>query len=290
MPSQDVVYFYWKSINLEAYMKDREKKRRNLINRLDGLRKGIDKLQEAISEFQKSEEQIQEKLIEYEKLSALGRLTANVAHEIRNPITVIGGLTERLKKSFVQEPKQKEYMDLISLEAKKLEEILKDVLIFSNKAIFQREMQDIHKIINDSLNTYKDKCENININIKKLFGDIPQIYIDEKQVRFAIDNLISNAIDAMPDRGTLTIITNVESLSGKNYVTLKVMDTGVGISEDRLAIIYEPFFTTKTTKQQAWLGLAITRKIVEGHGGLIKVDSVVGKGSTFALYFPYRAK
>jgi len=269
-------------------MKDREKTRRHLMSRLDGLREGIDKLQEAIGEFQKSEEQMQEKLIEYETLSAIGRLTANVAHEIRNPITVIGGLTERLKKNFVQEPKQKEYLDLISLEVRKLEEILKDVLIFSNKAVFKREMQDIHKIINDSLNTYKDKCEYININ--KLFGDIPQIYIDEKQVRFAVDNLISNAIDAMPDAGTLTIITNVESLNGKNYVTLKVKDTGVGISEDKLAMIYEPFFTTKTTKEEAWLGLPITRKIVEGHGGLIKVDSVVGKGSTFALYFPYRAK
>src|SRR4030042_609608 len=141
-------------------MKDREKTRRRLMNRLDGLRKGIDKLQEAISKFQKSED------------------------------------------------------------------ILKDVLIFSNKAVFKREIQDIHKIIDDSLNTYKDKCENININ--KLFGDIPQIYIDEKQVRFAIDNLISNAIDAMPDAGALTIITNVDSLSGKNHVTIKVIDTGGG--------------------------------------------------------------
>ena len=269
-------------------MTDREKTRSQLMNRLDGLRKMLDGLQVAISEFQKSEEKMQEKLIEYETLSALGRLTANVAHEIRNPITVIGGLTKRLKESFAQEPKRKEYLDQISLEARKLEEILKDVLIFSNKAVFKREIRDIHKIINDSLNSCKDKCENININT--LFGDIPRIYIDEKQVRFAIDNLISNAVDAMPDAGTLTIITTVESLSGKNHVALKVMDTGCGISEEKLAMIYEPFFTTKTTKQEAWLGLPITRKIVEGHGGLIKVDSVVGKGSTFALYFPYRVE
>jgi signal transduction histidine kinase len=254
----------------------------------NAIRETIMVLNEQLNESRKAKKKLHDKLIEYETLSALGRLTANVAHEIRNPITVIGGLTERLKKSFVQEPKQKEYLDLISLEAKKLEEILKDVLIFSNRAVFKREMQDIHKIINDSLNTYKDKCENININ--KLFGDIPQIYIDEKQVRFAIDNLISNAIDAMPDGGALTIITNVDSLSGKKYVILKVTDTGVGISEEKLAMIYEPFFTTKTTKQEAWLGLPITRKIVEGHGGLIKVDSVVGKGSTFALYFPYRVQ
>jgi signal transduction histidine kinase len=269
-------------------MKDREKTRRQITNRLDGLHKMLDELQEAISEFQKSEEQIQEKIIEYEKLSALGRLTANVAHEIRNPITVIGGLTERLKKSFVQEPKQKEYLDIISLEAKKLEEILKDVLIFSDKAVFKREMKDINKVIDDSLNVYEDTCKNVSIDVNKLLGNVPQIYIDESQVRIAISNLILNAIDAMPYGGILTVITNVESLGGKNYGALKVMDTGVGIPEEKLAMIYEPFFTKKTTKQEEWLGLPITRKIVEGHGGLIKVDSVVGKGSTFALYFPYR--
>jgi signal transduction histidine kinase len=254
----------------------------------DTVRETIKIVSDQLKDSRKKEETLQEKIIEYEKLSALGRLTANVAHEIRNPLTVIGGLTERLKKSFVQEPKQKEYLDLISLEVRKLEEILKDVLIFSNKAVFKRAMQDIHQIINDSLNAYKDKCENIHIN--RLFGDVPQIYIDEKQVRFAIDNLISNAIDAMHDAGTLTLSTTVEHFGEKNYVALKVMDTGVGISEDKLAMIFEPFFTTKTIKQDEWLGLPITRKIVEGHGGLIKVDSVVGKGSTFALYFPYRAK
>jgi signal transduction histidine kinase len=110
---------------------------------------------------------MREKLIEYETLAALGRLTANVAHEIRNPITVIGGLTERLKKNFVHEPKQKEYLDLISLEVKKLEVILKDVLIFSNKAVFKREIQDIHKIINDSLNTYQDKCPTFKVEVQQ---------------------------------------------------------------------------------------------------------------------------
>ena len=247
-------------------------------------------LNEQLKESRKAEKKLHEKINEYEKLSALGRLTANVAHEIRNPITVIGGLTERLKKSFAHEAKEREYIELISSEAKKLEEILKDVLVFSDKGVFKRELHDIRKIINDSLYAYEDTCKNASIEIKKLLGDVPPIFIDESQVGVAINNLISNAIDAMPDGGTLTIITNIEYLSGKNHVAVKVMDTGVGISEEKLTMIYEPFFTTKTIKQEAWLGLPITRKIVEGHGGLIKADSLVGKGSTFALYFPYRAK
>ncbi len=94
----------------------------------------------------------------------------------------------------------------------------------------------------------------------------------------------------MRDGGTLTVTTNTESINGKNLVALKIKDTGVGIAEEKLKMIYEPFFTTKSTKQETGLGLPITRKIIEGHGGLIKIDSAVGKGSVFTLYFPYRAK
>jgi signal transduction histidine kinase len=271
-------------------LRDREKKKKQLVDKLVDLRKMLDELQEAISEFQKAEEQIQEKIIEYEKLSALGRLTANVAHEIRNPITVIGGLTERLKKSISKEAKEKEYLEAISSEAKRLEEILKDVLLFSDKAFFQREMKDINRIIEDSLIIYEDACKNAAIRLSKIFGDVPQIFIDERQVRAAITNLLSNAIDAMPDGGTLTVTTNVEYISGKNYVAVKVADTGVGIAEENLKMIYEPFFTTKSTKQETGLGLPITRKIVEGHGGLIKIDSAIGKGSAFTIFFPYRSR
>ena len=243
-----------------------------------------------VDEKNKAKEKLQKKLIEYEKLSALGRLTANVAHEIRNPITVIGGLTERLKKSVSPGTKEEEYLELISLEAKKLEEILRDVLIFTNKPFFQREEQDINKIVDKSLDLYEDACKSCSISVYKILGDVPQIYVDKRQVKEAINNLISNAIDAMPDGGTLTIATNVDSLKGKNFVTVKVTDTGVGISKENLLVIYEPFFTTKIAKKEIGLGLSITRKIVEGHGGFIKVDSSVGKGSTFSLFFPYRAK
>ncbi len=271
-------------------MRDREKAKKKLTQKLDELRKVFDELEESMSEFHKAEERIQEQIVEYEKLCALGRLTANVAHEIRNPITVIGGLTERLSKYDGYEPKQKEYLDLISLEAKRLEEVLKEVLIFSNKAFFRREMKDVDGIIDEVLNDYEIAFKKASIKIDKSAGVVPHIYIDERQVRAAISDLFSNAIDAMPDGGTLTVFTNMESLSGKNYVTVTVRDTGVGISEENLKMIYEPFFTTKREKRETGLGLAITRKIIEGHGGLIKADSVIGKGSAFTLYFPYRAK
>ena len=193
-------------------MKEREKTKKKLLNKLGDLRTMLDELQEAIDEFQKAEEQIQEKIIEYEKLSALGRLTANVAHEIRNPITIIGGLSERLKKRLPPEAEEKEYADLISAEAKRLEEILKDVLLFSDKSFFQREMKNINKIVEESLTVYEDACKNTSITINKSLSDVPPVYVDESQVRAAIGNLVSNAIDAMRDGGTLTVTTNIESI------------------------------------------------------------------------------
>jgi two-component system sensor histidine kinase HydH len=199
-------------------------------------------------------------------------------------------LTERLRKVFVHEPKQKEYLDLISLEVKKLEEILKDVLVFSNKAFFRRELKDISGIIDEVLNNHKPAIDNASINVNKFPGDVPQIYIDERQVRAAVSNLISNAIDAMPEGGTLTVTVKIESLSGKNYVAVAIIDTGTGISEENLRMLYEPFFTTKRETQETGLGLAITRRIIEGHGGLIKAESALGKGSIFTLYFPYRVR
>jgi signal transduction histidine kinase len=255
----------------------------------DAARETVMHVSSQLKESRRVAEKLQETIVEYEKLSALGRLTANVAHEIRNPITVIGGLVERLKKSFHHESKENEYLELISAEAKRLEEILKDVLVFSDKAFFKREMRDINRIIDDTLAPYEARCKKTLIAIDKILKDVPSVYIDDRQVKVAIGNIVSNALDAMPDGGTLTVTTNVEPLSGKNYVAVRITDTGVGISEERIRMIYEPFFTTKREKQVTGLGLPIARKIVEGHGGLIKVDSTVGKGSGFTLFFPYRS-
>ncbi len=260
------------------------------MKKLSSLRKMLDELYESITEFQKAEERLKEEIIEYEKLSALGRLTANVAHEIRNPITVIGGLTKRLLGIIPDNPKAKQYIEAIYSETKRLEEILKDVLFFSEKAILNRENQDINYLIGEIFELYEDILSARSISIKKVLGEIPKIYFDKEQVTAAIENLISNAIDAMPKGGELTITTSIDSIKGKNYVIVTIEDTGIGISEKNIAMIFEPFFTTKMTGSETGLGLSITKKIIENHGGLIQVNSTVGKGTVFKLYFPYRSK
>jgi len=280
-------------------MKDHETKEQSAnelsqcITEVVELRHKLAEIEESGKKVKETEERLRKGIIEYEKLAALGRLTANVAHEIRNPITVIGGLVERLKKCISFGVSEKEYLDMISLEAKRLEEILRDVLTFSNKTFLHREKHDtstINKAIDESLAACGDICKARSISVQKICRDVPEAYIDRKYLKEALNDLLSNAVDAMPGGGTLTVAANKTSAGGRTYVTITVTDTGAGIPEDKLGLIFEPFFTTKGAKTETGLGLPIARKMVEAHGGFIRVESAAGKGSSFTLYFPYRVK
>jgi signal transduction histidine kinase len=102
----------------------------------------------------------------------------------------------------------------------------------------------------------------------------------------AIENLVLNAIDSMPDGGSLAIETAKEGHEGSPYVSIKVQDSGVGIPEDKMDMIFEPFYTTKVAEKGTGLGLSITKKVLEDHGGFITVKSSAGKGTAFTLYVP----
>jgi two-component system NtrC family sensor kinase len=232
----------------------------------------------------------QDKLIQAEKLASLGRLTADVAHEIRNPLSSIGGFARRLSKVACDE-KGKGYADIIRCEVDRLEKILRDVLAFSREARFHLEKHDIEYVVRDILLVYEDMCKEQNIDVEVKIGrEVPPILIDIEQVRRAIGNLIINAIDSMPEGGTLTITTGLEDMHNVTYVFLRVSDTGQGIPVEKLPLIFEPFFSTKEIGHGTGLGLSITRKIIEEHGGFIGAESIVEKGSTFSLYFPYQSE
>jgi len=232
--------------------------------------------------------QSQEKLIQAEKLASLGRLTSDVAHEIRNPLSAIGGFARRLHKIVTGE-KEKGYAGILVTEVDRLEKILRDVLTFSRDAKFHLERHGVEDVVRDTLKIYQDLCNEQSVSLIVERGDdIPDILIDRDQVRQALGNLITNAIDSMPGEGTLTVKTELEELHGISFVVVRVSDTGTGIPDEKLPLIFEPFFSTKETGHGTGLGLSITRKIMEEHGGFIKAESSMGKGSTFSLYFPYQ--
>ena len=228
----------------------------------------------------------QNQLIEAEKMAALGRITADIAHEIRNPLTALGGFGRRLQKSTTSK-NQLKYAEIIVSESERLEQVLKDVLTFSRPVRIQFEKDSVKPVVSKSLALYRDICQEHAIELDtKLNNDLP-VLLQKDQVEQAINNLLTNAIDAMPNGGTLTLTTELEQANNIKYVAIHVKDTGQGIPHNKLPLVFEPFFTTKKIGQGTGLGLSICKKIVEEHGGFIKAKN--GSGLTISMFFPYQS-
>ncbi len=130
-----------------------------------------------------------------------------------------------------------------------------------------------------------------DVSIKKEYGAAPlKALIDKEQLKQVLNNLIINALDAMSGQGPITLRTRIERLNEIQYIVIDVEDTGSGIPDDKLGIIFEPFYSTKSIGAGTGLGLAICKKIMDEHNGLIKVRSKLNEGSTFSLYFPLQSE
>ena len=245
-------------------------------------------LEDGIAKKTEELKRSQDKLIQAEKLASLGRLTADVAHEIRNPLTAVGGFARRLNK-IATGPKEKEYAGIMLAEVDRLEKILKDVLTFSRDGRSHLEKNDLRDVVQDALKIYEDLFveQSIEAEVRIEEGILP-VLMDRDQVRQALRNLVNNAIDAMPKGGALTVTAGREEHNDVSYMFLRVSDTGPGIAAEDLPLIFEPFFSTKTSVHGTGLGLSITRKIMEEHGGFIRAENIAG-GSAFTLYFPFQS-
>ena len=237
---------------------------------------------------EQEKESLQKQLIESEKLSALGRMMAGVAHEIRNPLTALGGLTRRLHKKLPDNSWEKEYSRVIIAESTRLERILNSVLTFTKEPSPLRQENNIHTIIEESLRGFAAAINQKSINLKKSFADLPGIPMAREDAREVIDHLLANALYATPPGGTISIVTEKKHFEEKCQVAVKITDTGPGIAAENLGLIFEPFFTTKPVGPEhgIGLGLSISRKIMEEYGGRIRVESKIGEGATFTLFFP----
>lgn len=256
----------------------------------EGLLGSVAKTLAGIIERSKSEQErqrLREQLNQAEKLSALGRLTANVAHEIRNPLTVIGGYARRFEKKIPAESREREYAGIIISEVARLEKVLRSVLTFSREAGLNLRLEDVNGIIDESLASFEPLCRERSIRIEKAYGKVPPVAVDKDRIREVVQNLLSNAVDSMPKGGILSVVSKEEVIHERPFLSVKIRDTGEGIPEDKTRMIFEPFFTTKVLEQGTGLGLAICRKIIEDHGGSIGVESRIGKGATFSFSLPF---
>lgn len=233
-------------------------------------------------------DELQNQLIETEKLTALGRMLANVAHEIRNPLTAIGGLTKRLHNKIYRDEKEKQYTEMIISETIRLERILKSVLTFTKEPSIIRERVDLNDLVLQSLQHLQSSLDKKSLSVNREFAGAAPIMIDDDDIKEVIEHLLSNAIYVTPAGGDIFIATEQKEVKGRPYLTLKVTDTGTGIPAEEMNKIFEPFYTTKPVGpgHGIGLGLSISRKIMEEYGGHIKVESTIGRGSTFTLFFP----
>ena len=233
------------------------------------------------------------RLMQKEKMAALGELTTRIAHEIKNPLGIIKGSAQILIEETEDADVKSEVVNFIIDEVNRLDIKVRDLLNHSRPRPPNLKKTDINETLEKRIHFWESQ-KNLGNQIKitrKYIQNLPDILIDREQIRQVILNLLINCSEAMPDGGTITVATGFESQkedsessrdSGNVFVEFK--DTGIGIRKEDLGRIFDPFFTTK--KEGTGLGLSTVNRIIENHKGKINVESEIGKGTRFTLHFP----
>jgi len=227
--------------------------------------------------------ELQEQLRHADRLATIGQLAAGVAHELNEPLGNILGFTQLAKKC-PGLPKQAE-LDIEKILAASLNarEVVKKLLIFARKLPPRKTKVNLNQLVEEGLHFFESRCAKEGIElVRSLSPDLPEIAADPSQLNQVLVNLIVNALQAMPIKGRLTI----QTLAGKENVSLIVEDTGIGMNEEVMKQIFTPFFTTKDVGQGTGLGLPVVHGIVTSHGGSIKVESKLNQGSRFEIQLP----
>lgn len=220
---------------------------------------------------------------EAEKLAAIGRLAAGVAHEINNPLTGVLTFSHLLREKENLDEQDRQDLDLIIRETTRVGRIVRGLLDFARETPTANEPLDVNDVVRQTIRLLGNQQAFQQIAIvEDLAEGLPQIRGDMNQLQQVLLNLSLNACEAMPDGGRLTISTSVQD----GNVLMKVADTGCGIKREHLEQVFEPFFSTKPVGQGTGLGLSVSYGIVQQHGGGVEVESEEGKGTMFTIELP----
>ena len=232
-----------------------------------------------------AEREMRLRLMESDRLAAVGELVEGVAHEVNNPLSSISAFAQLLLRDESLSPPQRESIEVIRSETTRASYVVKDLLAFARRSEPRREPVDVNAVVERTLRlrSYQFAASHVTVE-SRLADDLPPVLGDARQLQQVCLNLVTNAAQAMGSRGggMLTIVTRAE---GRDAV-LEVCDTGPGIPEDVRARIFEPFFTTKAEGEGTGLGLSVSYGIVGSHGGTIAVASSSAAGTTFRVTIP----
>lgn len=227
---------------------------------------------------------IEKELQRSERLAALGKMAAGLAHELRNPLSSIKGLAIILRAGFTAESGEAETADILVNEVERLNRSIGELLDYARPEQLTRRQASIPEIINKTVSLVQGDAQSYGIVIHlHMADDLPKIAVDSDKMKQVFLNLFLNAIQAMEQGGRLTVRTAVIART----IVISIRDTGVGISEKNLGRIFDPYFTTKS--DGTGLGLAMSAKIVEEHGGRMEISSVLGEWTEVRVILPMAA-
>ncbi|MFQ6099143.1 MAG: ATP-binding protein, partial [Armatimonadota bacterium] len=241
------------------------------------LRDTLSELEDAYREL----EGTQKRLVRAEQLAAVGTMAARVAHEIRNPLTTVGGFARTIVRNPGDAERSREHAQIIVDEVDRLELILRNLLNLARPQEPMLQVLDVNEVVRDTATLLGHDFDGETLRLTLDLGDdLPPALGDRGQLKQAFLNISKNAAVAMPDGGELVIRTSVDGDSHR----IDFRDTGIGIDDDIVDKVFEPFFSTRTIG--SGIGLAVTRQIVEEHGGRIEVSRNPDRGSTFTIWLP----
>jgi two-component system nitrogen regulation sensor histidine kinase GlnL len=233
--------------------------------------------------------QSQDTLRRADRLSSLGLLTAGLAHEIRNPLVAIRTFTQLLPERYDDAEFREGFQGLALKEVDRICGLINDLLSFARPSKPNVAPENVNDVVDNIARILESQAKERSVEIARDFGEnLPRVWIDREQMKQVFMNLILNAIQAMKEGGAITISTRAVTRTGVQpageFVQIEVKDTGVGIPEENVQHIFDPFFTSKD--EGSGLGLAVSHQIVQEHGGFVTVESTIGKGTSFFVHVP----
>ncbi len=228
-----------------------------------------------------------------QRLSAIGQFAATVAHKIGTPLTALSGHVQLLMEDLSLPSKVRGRLQTVEAQIERTSRIIQDLLLYTRRAPPVRTQININECLRECAGLFRTECERQHVAcITDLVPDLPPVEADRQHILEAFNHLIENALQAMPNGGSLCLRTSIEPVTvgrGLHHTggaAIEIADTGHGIKPDHSAQIFQPFFTTKQAGRGTGLGLAIVQETVRAHDGRITVESEPGKGTTFTIHLP----
>lgn len=231
--------------------------------------------------IEENNSRLQEQLRHADRLATIGQLSAGIAHEINEPLSAILGFGQLMKSEYTLPEAAEKDLQKIIASALHAREVVRKLMLFSRQVPPKMLAVNLNKLVEDGFYFLENRCAKQDITIvRDLQEDLPDIVADASQMHQVLVNLTVNAMQAMPEGGTLTIRTRYQD----DTIELQIADTGVGMDSELLQKIFIPFFTTKDVDQGTGLGLPVVHGIISSHHGAIKVESTPNEGTTFRIF------